>query len=115
MAGKRSADIQLKDDDAGIHFGLFKNKQLSAVLSLFIKEDTAQFRKFATLQEEQGKGYGSMLLTYVMDYAKKQGVKKICCNARGNKVAFYQKFDLEASDGTFAKGGRIYVIMRKDL
>lgn len=51
--------IKLKDDDAGIHFGLFKENMLISVVSLFVDKDEAQFRKFATLKSEQGKGYGS--------------------------------------------------------
>jgi len=105
--------IQLKDDDKGSHVGLFKEGLLVSVLSLFIAEETVQFRKFATLSQEQGKGYGSMLLAYVMEYAKNQGAKKVCCNARQNKVPFYQKFGLEEKDAVFEKGGKIYVVMEK--
>lgn len=105
--------IQLKDDDAGSHVGVFKGELLVSVLSLFIEKETAQFRKFATLPQEQGKGYGSMLLAYIMEYAKNQGAKKICCNARKNKVPFYQKFGLEETDAVFKKSGKTYVMMEK--
>ena len=48
--------IKLPADKSGLHFGLWIDSQLISVISLFIKEDTAQFRKFATLVEYQGKG-----------------------------------------------------------
>ena len=107
--------VTLADDDAGIHFGLFKDDVVVSVISLFIKNEEAQFRKFATLQSEQGQGYGSLLLNYVIQDAKNRGVKRIWCNARKNKVGFYKKFGLLESDHSFMKEGRSYVIMEKDL
>lgn len=106
--------IKLEDDDLGIHFGFFKENILVSVISLFINNEEGQFRKFATLQQEQGKGYGSKLLDYVIKEAKDRGVKRIWCNARENKVNFYKKFGLEESNYRFTKGGKSYVIMEKD-
>lgn len=107
--------IKLEDDDLGTHFGLFKEDILISVISLFISNEEGQFRKFATLQQEQGKGYGSMLLDYVIKEAKNRGVKRIWCNARENKVNFYKKFGLQESNYRFTKGGKSYVIMEKDM
>lgn len=105
--------IKLEDDDVGIHFGLFKDNTLTSVVSLFIKNEEAQFRKFATLQEEQGNGYGSSLLDYVLKEAKNRDLKRIWCNARKNKVDFYKKFGLQETNFSFVKGGKAYVIMEK--
>jgi GNAT superfamily N-acetyltransferase len=107
--------IKLEDDDLGTHFGLFKEDILISVISLFISNEEGQFRKFATLQQEQGKGYGSILLDYVIMEAKNRGVKRIWCNARENKVNFYKKFGLQESNYRFTKGGKSYVIMEKDM
>lgn len=107
--------IKLEDDDLGIHFGLFKESILISIVSLFMNNEGAQFRKFATLQQEQGNGYGSVLLNYVIEEAKNRGVKRIWCNARENKVNFYKKFGLEESNYKFTKGGKSYVIMEKHL
>ncbi|MGN7296640.1 GNAT family N-acetyltransferase [Ferdinandcohnia sp. SAFN-114] len=105
--------IKLEDDDAGIHFGLFEGNTLKSVVSLFIKNEEAQFRKFATLQKEQGKGYGSTLLDYVLKEAKNHELKRIWCNARKNKMDFYKKFGLQENNVSFEKGGKAYVIMEK--
>jgi len=107
--------IKLEDDDLGIHFGLFKENILISVISLFINNEEGQFRKFATLQQEQGKGYGSMLLDHVIKEARNRGVKRIWCNARKNKMNFYKKFGLQESNCSFTKGGKSYVIMEKDM
>jgi GNAT superfamily N-acetyltransferase len=107
--------IKLVDDDLGLHFGLFKENILISVISLFITKEKCQFRKFATLQQEQGKGYGSTLLDYVIKEAKKSGLRRIWCNARKNKVNFYKKFDFQETNYNFIKEGKSYVIMEKDL
>lgn len=107
--------IKLEDDDEGIHFGLFKEDILISIISLFINGEEAQFRKFATLQQEQGKGYGSTLLDYVLKEAKNRNLKRIWCNARQNKVDFYKKFGLQETSHRFIKGGKSYVIMVAEL
>jgi len=107
--------IKLEDDDLGIHFGFFKESTLVSVISLFIDNEEAQFRKFATLQQEQGKGYGSELLEVVLKEAKIHGVKRIWCNARKNKLDFYKKFGLQETSSSFIKEGKSYFIMEKNL
>ncbi|MFZ5966960.1 MAG: GNAT family N-acetyltransferase [Bacillota bacterium] len=107
--------VKLEDDDAGIHYGLYEDDKLISILSLFIDGDQAQFRKFATLREEQGKGYGSLLLNYVINEAKVLDVKTIWCNARKNKTGYYKKFGLEETKNIFEKGGIQYIIMEKQL
>ncbi|PEJ57147.1 GNAT family N-acetyltransferase [Bacillus sp. AFS002410] len=105
--------IKLNDDDLGMHFGLFKESTLISVISLFISNNECQFRKFATLSQEQGKGYGSTLLDYVLKEVNNNGVKKIWCNARINKANFYKKFALQETNASFIKDGKQYVIMEK--
>ncbi|WP_332306428.1 GNAT family N-acetyltransferase [Bacillus timonensis] len=105
--------IKLEDDDVGLHFGLYKEDMLTSIISLFIKNDEAQFRKFATFQQQQGRGYGSALLDFVIKEAKNHELKRIWCNARKNKVDFYKKFGLQETKQSFSKGGKSYVIMEK--
>ncbi|GBG11060.1 N-acetyltransferase [Paenibacillus agaridevorans] len=105
--------IKLDDDGLGKHYGLFEGDELVSVVSLFAQGDQAQFRKFATLATEQNKGYGSRLLSYVIGEAERAGVKRIYCNARVNKVAFYEKFGLRATGSAFSKSGKDYVIMER--
>ncbi|MEH7225363.1 GNAT family N-acetyltransferase [Bacillus sp. JJ1566] len=107
--------IKVDEDDVGFDFGLFVEDKLISVISVFTNHNEAQFRKFATLQAEQGKGYGSRLLDYVIKEAKNRDLKRIWCNARKNKVDFYKKFGLQETTFTFTKGGKSYVIMEKDL
>jgi GNAT superfamily N-acetyltransferase len=105
--------VRLPDDDQGLHYGLYGENGLISVVSLFIQGEAAQFRKFATRTDQQGKGYGSRLLTFVMEEARKYAVSSIWCNARVDKAAFYEKFGLQKTGKHFSKGGKNYVIMAK--
>ncbi|MDD9268101.1 GNAT family N-acetyltransferase [Paenibacillus sp. MAHUQ-63] len=107
--------VKLADDDKGMHYGLYDGEELQSVVSLFIEGGEAQFRKFATKNASQGRGYGSRLLSYVLEEAAKAGVTRIFCNARSHKAAFYEKFGLKATDQQFTKGGKDYVVMERWL
>lgn len=105
--------VMLPNDDQGKHYGLFIDNQLISVISLFIVNQEAQFRKFATLSEHQGQGHGSTLLNYIMQLAAEQDLRRIWCNARVDKSGYYEKFGLKPTKETFNKGGIAYVIMEK--
>ena len=107
--------IKLPTDESGFHFGLWVNEALVSVISLFIEKDIGQFRKFATLVEAQGKGYGSQLLHHLMEMAKEKKVKRIWCNARVTKTAYYAKFGMEVTKKKFIKNGIEYVVMERWL
>ena len=103
--------VKLSNDKEGRHYGLFVAEVLVSIISLFNKNKSVQFRKFATLIEYQGKGYGSELLKFVIDLIEKEGHEKIWCNARINKTGYYTKFGLQETNTRFEKGGIEYVIM----
>lgn len=105
--------VRIPLDEEGRHFGLYIKDELVSVISLFIENSEAQFRKFATLEKHQGKGYGTILLKEIMSIAEKEKISIIWCNARVEKSPFYEKFGMKATDKTFEKGGVSYVIMEK--
>jgi len=107
--------VKLPNDDAGIHYGLFLGGQLTSVVSLFIINQEAQFRKFATLLSEQGLGFGTELLSHLFKQVESLGVKRIWCNARIDKASFYHKFGLKKTAHSFVKNGQSYVVMEKTL
>jgi predicted GNAT family N-acyltransferase len=104
--------IQLQEDATGIHFGLFLNDKLISVVSLFISGEDAQFRKLATDQAFQGKGYGSILLNHVFQYVREKGIAKLWCNARKDKTDFYKRFAMVETSNAFEKDGVKYIEMQ---
>lgn len=109
---KPMAYIELKDDPTGFHYGYFHEGILVAVISIFIKDNKAQFRKFATLVNYQRKGIGRKLLNYALESLK--DVETIWCNARLEKTSYYESFNMKKTDQIFEKGGKSYVIMCKN-
>lgn len=89
---KEILDMELPIDFDGVHFGLYYEHELTAVVSLFANDQTAQFRKMAVLPANQGKGFGKQLLTYVIAYCKTQNITTLWCNARTSALDFYKKF-----------------------
>lgn len=114
-ADKPFEDIKLPNDDSGLHFGLFRGSTLISVVSFFIENDVAQFRKFATETTEQGKGYGAKLLEYLIQACIERNVKVLWCNARTSSIGFYEKFGLEIVSDAWVKDGIEYVKMSRNL
>ena len=107
--------VRIANDDEGRHFGLFIDDFMVSLVSLFIVNKEAQFRKFATLPAYQGKGFGTLLLKEIMDTVKDENIDRIWCNSRTNKSGYYAKFGMTLTNKTFVKGGIEYVIMEKNL
>ncbi|WP_396600386.1 GNAT family N-acetyltransferase [Algibacter sp. R77976] len=105
--------VHIPNDHQGKHFGLFFNGKMISVISLFIVNNEAQFRKFATLIDYQGQGFGSILIKEILNIVKRENVDKIWCNARVEKSNYYTKFGMRLTEHRFRKGGIEYVIMEK--
>jgi len=108
--------IKLPEDSDGTHFGLFANGELVSVVSLFRTDiGVSQFRKLATKANEQEKGYGSKLLSHLIEFAKKQSYQTLWCNARVDKTSFYERFGMLKTQRTYIKEHIEFVRLKKTL
>lgn len=108
--------IKLNNDVNGIHFGLFSKDQLTTVISLFEEnEEIWQFRKFATLPNAQGKGYGTLMLNHIIQFVKDQKGSKLWCNARRSVSPFYKAFGFYKTEKCYTQHGIEFVIMELQL
>lgn len=108
--------IKLPEDSNGNHLGLFIDKVLVSIVSLFqTGSGIAQFRKFATVTNQQGKGYGSKLLLRLFEFAQEKGFHTLWCNARVDKTDFYKKFGMFETQDTYVKENIKFVILKKVL
>ncbi|RYY53239.1 MAG: GNAT family N-acetyltransferase [Chitinophagaceae bacterium] len=107
--------MRLPDDGDGLHLGLYEGPALMSVVSLFPRGDALQFRKFATETASQGKGYGTKLLTYVMEYAAAGTWTSIWCNARLSAAGFYRRFGMEVTGESWEQFGIGFIKMEKQL
>ncbi|MDU1905692.1 MAG: GNAT family N-acetyltransferase [Dysgonomonas sp.] len=105
--------VVLPDDDKGLHMGYYLNGEPVSVFSIFLENGEIQFRKFATLPEYQGKGYGTKLMEWLVDYVKDLKFPRVWCNSRADKVDFYKKFGFVETKERFEKNGYEYVIVEK--
>ena len=108
-------DIKLESDSSSTHLALIKDQKVISVVSLVSEGNALQFRKFATLETYQRKGYGSKLLKHLIDFAKTEGYRLVWCNARTSAASFYKRFGFKETETTFYKGGHDYVIMELTL
>jgi phosphoribosylformimino-5-aminoimidazole carboxamide ribotide isomerase len=107
--------VKLPDDEAGLHWGVYVKDELVSVISVFEQQGHVQFRKFATSVHHQRKGYGTVLLQYVLEWAKRKGKKSIWCNARSSATGIYRKFGMQATGATWQKWGFEFIKMEKQL
>ncbi len=105
--------VMLNNDEEGVHFGLWKDSNIISVVSLFRNGNVAQFRKFATKTSEQGNGFGTLLLEYVMTFVSNEKIEKLWCNARADKTSFYERLGMTQTPKTFMKEGIDYILMEK--
>lgn len=112
MWPERSMDfVRVSGDEEASHYGLFWEEKLVSVVSVFSDGSSAQFRKFATLVDYQGQGFGTALLSKVFEELSSRNYHQVWCNARCEKVSFYQKFGLAVIGEPFEKYGKYYVKM----
>ena len=105
-------EMEMKEDNDGVHFGAFKDNKLIGVVSLFQKDGTDfQFRKFAVDPSVQKIGIGSSLLKYIIDYTKTNGGTRLWCNARLSAIGFYLKSGFTHTGDFFSRNGFDYEIL----
>ena len=107
--------MEMEEDNQGLHFGAFTNEQLVGIISLFQNRNDFQFRKFAISPALQNQGIGGLMLQHVIDLARRQGGKRLWCNARLSAVQFYQKAGFRTTGNTFTRNGIAYEIFEIEL
>lgn len=108
-------EMEMDEDIDGYHFGAFTSNELVAVVSLFKKGDSFQFRKFAVEPSSQHKGIGSRLLDYITGFAKNEGGTNLWCNARLVAIPFYLKHGFSHTGNLFSKNGFDYEVLEKAI
>jgi len=108
--GKPIETCHFKGDDllTTVHFGLYVENQLVAVISafkvqnkLFSEENQYQIRGMAVLEEFQKMGFGEELLKHCENKIKLKKGNLIWFNARETAVGFYKKSGYEIIGGQF--------------
>ncbi|MBN3494033.1 GNAT family N-acetyltransferase [Vibrio neptunius] len=109
---EKSVDFcRLEEDDASLHFGAFVAGKLVCVASVFVTDDVARLRKFATSPEYQGQGIGSNLLKVIISQLQNTGVIVFWCDARESALSVYKRIGMAELGECFYKGDIPYYKM----
>jgi ribosomal protein S18 acetylase RimI-like enzyme len=108
-------EMEMEEDNEGIHFGAFTDNALVGIISLFQNGTSFQFRKLAVSSEFQKMGVGNSLLNRVEEFALSGGGTLIWCNARVSAIGFYIKAGYSHTGKLFSKNGFDYEILEKGL
>ncbi|MFA7274888.1 MAG: GNAT family N-acetyltransferase [Crocinitomicaceae bacterium] len=89
-------------DETGIHFALYVEGQLKAIARLDEHAlDTAQTRFVAVETEEQGKGYGKLIMYAVEQEASDKEYAKMILHARDYAMDFYLNLGYELVEPSY--------------
>jgi len=115
--GKPLDFVKVEDDENGWHFGVYENDMLVSVISLFPDSDgkSVRFRKFATLDHFQNRGFGKKLLVFGMEYSKTSGLERIWCDARADALLFYERLGFVKFSEVFLKEGLEYYKIERQI
>lgn len=123
--GKPMESFQFDGDDleTTTHFGLFIDKNLIGVLSIFKNnnvifnfENQFQIRGMAVLNNFQRKGFGDELVKHSEEFVKRLSGELIWFNARESAVPFYEKLGYIKIGEPFSIADiGIHYIMKKEI
>ena len=105
----------VEGDESSIHYGVYLHNVLVCVASTFINHRVARLRKFATLEEFQGRGVGTQLIRHIVGEITQANVETFWCDARTTAVSFYEKFGMEVQGDEFIRSGISYYKMEVSL
>lgn len=110
---KVSLELELDDfDDATTHYIGFISDRATTTARVHIM-DTGNWhvQRVATLPEERGKGYSSVIMNAIIDDAKEAGAPQIELSAQLERRSFYEKFGFKAVGDTFMDAGIEHIEM----
>ncbi len=102
-------------DEDGQHFGAYIDDKLVCVASVYLDENRARLRKFATDVSYQNQGLGSTVLRYIISSLREAGVEYFWCDARESALGFYQRFGMHKNSERFYKKNIPYFKMEVAL
>ncbi len=105
-------------EENAIHAMIVNEKEeVIAVCRLqFVDKTTGQIRSMGVKEECRSKGFGTVIISYLENSAKVNGLNKIFLDARENAVAFYKKMGYEAKEKSYLLFGEIqHYRMEKEI
>ena len=88
---------------------------IGTVRCLYTANGNIQIQRFCFLKEYRGLGLGKIVIEYIEDYCKTQGIKIIEMDAKYEVSDFYEKCGYEKVSGVFIEANIPHVKMMKQI
>ncbi|MDG3086401.1 GNAT family N-acetyltransferase [Vibrio hannami] len=105
----------VEGDEEGLHLGAEIDGEIVSVASIYISNNKARLRKFATYPLYQGQGIGTALIEYALGYLKTRNIGYFWCDAREAAIGFYQRLGMQTEGQRFYKSDVPYFKMELSL
>ncbi len=92
-------------DKMATHFLLYLDKIPIGTARVFKKESDWYIGRMAILKEYRGKGYGKIIMEYIMDFLNAMNPEKIIIHAQTTVLGFYRKFRFNEIGDEFLDAG----------
>lgn len=106
-------EIDKFDKSAKHMIVLYKNKPIGCARIRFIGSK-AKLERIAVLKSYRGKGFGKMIVNYMVNYCKNKNVKKIIMNSQYYLKDYYKKFGFKPRGKTFVEAGIKHIEMYRN-
>lgn len=106
---------RVTEDENAMHLGIQEDATLICVASLYEAGGGLRLRKFATLPEYQGKGFGSAMMHHVINLCAKLEHPRLWLSARESAMPFYEKFGFEPFGDPSTKASISYRFMERHM
>ena len=102
-----------KKDDVN-HFLIVQNNQyVGTFRCLYENSETIHLQRLCILKEFRGLDLGQSALSFIEEYYKKKGIKKVILNAQISAIPFYEKSNYNIISDEFEEAGIIHKTMEK--
>lgn len=106
----KNIEIDKFDKSAKHIVVLYKNKSIGCARVRFIG-GKAKLERIAVLKSSRGKGFGKMIVNYMVNYCKNKNVKEIVMNSQFYLKDYYKKFGFKPMGKTFMEAGIKHIRM----
>ncbi len=102
-------------DSEFLHFTLWENEKIIACLRANENGDLLHMGRFAVAKEHRKKGYGSILMERLTEYARENGYRGIELSAVETAVGFYEKQGFLKIGDFYLETGVPHIYMKKEF
>ena len=108
-------DFDGKDNEANHVIVYLENNPIGTARARYLDEDkkTAKIERVAVLKEYRKLGIGKMIMDYLHEFLKENGIKETRLESQEQAKEFYEKLGYEQKGESFEEVGKPHIKMEK--